>query len=155
MERMYPDSVPPFPREPLKSDFAFITTPEFGEGIISRRHFKAGETVFAFSGRINGEQSLYSLQIAPGVYIHDPYVMGKVLHNCEPNMSCDMETCTFTAERDICPGEYLTMDYESTEDILYRPFECGCPAQHCRGLIRGRLFSMPQPQMAQELRSAA
>lgn len=37
----------------------------------------------------------------------------------------------------IVPGEYLTMDYETTEEELFREFTCCCGSDKCRGLIQG------------------
>ena len=137
-KRIYPDFVPSFPNEPRSDKFKIITNPDKGEGIIALVSFRAGEIVFAFAGILLTEQTLHTLQYRPGQYVHDPLVMGKVLHSCEPNMVCNMENRTFTALRDIEAGEYITMDYESTEDVLFRPFVCGCGSQKCRGIIRGR-----------------
>ena len=94
--------------------------------------------MFKFAGTFLTHQTLFSLQVEDGLYIEDPVVMGKVLHNCEPNMICNMNDFTFIASRDIIAGEWLTMDYETTEDILWRNFECCCGTRSCRGLIKGR-----------------
>ncbi len=100
--------------------------------------FAYGDIVFRFAGSVVTRQTLFSLQIEPGKYLDDPLVMGKVLHSCEPNMRCDMKTLTFHAIRNISSGEFLTMDYESTEDELFQPFLCYCGSSQCRGLIKGR-----------------
>jgi hypothetical protein len=100
--------------------------------------FAAGDIVLRFTGEIVQSQTLYSLQIEPGRHLNDPLVMGKVLHSCEPNMCCDMATLTFFAKRTIRAGELLTMDYESTEERLFRAFDCQCGSSTCRGVIRGR-----------------
>lgn len=135
-----------FKNEPTSDRVAVVPCGDKGEGLAARRSFKKGEIVFKFWGRVLNEQSLYTLQIQPGLYIEDPIVMGKVLHSCDPNMSCDMETLTFTAARPIAPGDLLTMDYESTEDELFRPFECGCKSSKCRGKIQGRKYAaLPGP----------
>ena len=63
--------------------------------------------------------------------------MGKVLHSCDPNMRCDMQTLTFTARKDIAPNTSLTMDYDTTEEVLFRPFDCCCRSPLCRGYICG------------------
>jgi len=147
-KRLYPDFIPPFNNEPTSDKFRVITTAEKGEGVIALVPFKTGELVFAFTGALMTEQTLYTLQYRPGLYVHDPIVMGKVLHSCGPNMACDMETRTFTALRDIEPGEFITMDYDTTEDVLFRPFHCACGSEHCRGLIRGRKFLMDDQREA-------
>ena len=138
-QRYYSHICPPFAHEPTRDRVKVITTEDGkGEGLQALRSFHAGEIVFTFTGTVVSEQTLYTLQIEPGKYLSDPLVMGKVLHSCAPNMHCDMRTLTFTALRDIAPGDMRTMDYESTEDELFRPFLCGCGAANCRGWIRGR-----------------
>ena len=154
-KRLYPEFVPPFQNEPNKERFKIITNPDKGEGIIALVPFSAGNVVFAFAGVLLTEQTLHTLQYRPGQYVHDPLVMGKVLHSCEPNMVCDMETRTFTALRDIEAGEYITMDYETTEDALFRSFVCGCGSPKCRGLIRGRKFRGEQRQRSRQKQVAA
>ncbi len=137
--RYYAEISPPFAYEPTRDRVSVISTGDGkGEGLQAVSGFHQGEIVFTFTGPIVSEQTLYTLQIEPGKYVSDPLVMGKVLHSCDPNMDCDMRTLTFTARRDIAAGEMLTMDYESTEDELYRQFFCGCGAATCRGWIRGR-----------------
>jgi tyrocidine synthetase-3 len=144
--RLYPDFVPPFLNEPSAENFKIVTNAENGEGLVALVPFRAGEVVFSFTGIFLTEQTLHTLQFLPGHYVHDPFVMGKVLHSCEPNMACDMETRTFTALRDIKAGEYVTMDYETTEEVLFRPFHCGCASSRCRGLIRGHRFLSEEQQ---------
>ncbi|NQD36976.1 SET domain-containing protein-lysine N-methyltransferase [Permianibacter sp. IMCC34836] len=138
--RYYASISPPFAHEPTRDRVRVISTADGkGEGLQAMVDFSAGEVVFTFTGSVVTEQTLYTLQIEPGKYLSDPIVMGKVLHACDPNMSCDMRTLTFTARRDIKAGDMLTMDYETTEDELFRSFYCGCGASSCRGWIRGRL----------------
>lgn len=139
-KRLYPDFIPPFNNEPDSDHLRVINTSEKGEGLITLVPYKAGEVIFCFTGALLSEQTLYTLQLTSGLYIHDPIVMGKVLHCCDPNTVCDMSTRTFTALKDIEEGEFITMDYETTEDVLFRPFHCSCGARNCRGLIRGKKF---------------
>ncbi len=142
-ERFYPNFYPRFENEPTKNRFRIITTEDSGEGIISRVSFKPGEIVFRFAGVLMQDMTLHTLQLSPGNHLHDPFFMGKVLHSCDPNMICDMSTQTFTAVKEIRKGDFLTMDYETTEDELYRSFDCCCGAPNCRGHIRGRIFRFP------------
>lgn len=136
-DRFYPSTILPFKNEPSRKKLRIIMQGEKGEGVVALAPFRKNRVVFSFRGEELSYQTLFTLQIEHGRYIHDPYVMGKVLHSCEPNMRCDMRTLTFTALRDIQPGEYLTMDYETTEEVLFREFYCGCGSPLCRGLIRG------------------
>jgi hypothetical protein len=98
------------------------------------------------NGTLSTEMTLHSLQMAPGLHLDDPYLAGKVLHSCEPNSWLDVETRIYFATRDIAAGELLTMDYDETEDILFRSFECCCGSTRCRGTIGGKLFKKPVPR---------
>lgn len=135
--RFYPDDVEAFAFEPDRKRFSIISDMVKGNGVITLVPFAANDIVFRFAGVILPYQTQHSLQIKRGAYIHDPYFMGMVLHSCDPNMACDIGTFTFTALREILPGEYLTMDYETTEEELFREFSCCCGSEGCRGMIRG------------------
>ncbi|TVY10277.1 SET domain-containing protein [Paenibacillus cremeus] len=137
-ERFYPEQIQRHRNEPTKLQFAMISDPKFGEGIVSKIPFHRGELIFRFDGQLRDTQTLFTLQKKPGVYIEDPYFMGKILHCCDPNASVDMENQLFWARKDIQPGELITMDYESTEDELFRSFHCQCGAPTCRGRIAGK-----------------
>jgi len=39
--------------------------------------------------------------------------------------------------RPIAAGAWLTLDYASTEDVLFRQFACQCGELNCRGWITG------------------
>jgi hypothetical protein len=82
--------------------------------------------------------SIHTLQKKQGAYIEAPYFMRKILHRCDPNTTVDMEEQVFWASKDIRPGDLIMMDYESTEDKLYRSFHCQCGSRNCRKLILGR-----------------
>ena len=136
-KRFYPNYVEGFEYEPDRNRFRIIGDEIKGEGIITLVPFRKDEIVFRFTGEILPYQTLFTLQIRRGAYIHDPFFMGKLLHSCEPSLICDMSTFTFTATREILANEYLSMDYESTEEELFREFFCHCGSPDCRGLIRG------------------
>ncbi|AIG26780.1 non-ribosomal peptide synthetase [Brevibacillus laterosporus] len=138
--RIYPETVPYHPFEPTKDRVEVINRAEFGDGVISKTIIQPGEIVFRFDGPQLPYQTLYTLQKHSGLFVEDPYCMGKVLHSCDPNTVVDMDTQVFTAVKEIKPGDYITMDYETTEDELYRQFECGCGASKCRKIITGRFM---------------
>jgi hypothetical protein len=142
--RFYPPQVPSFPGEPTRLDFEirFVDGTQ-GEGVVSLRAFAPGQRVFLFTGEVTRVMTQYSLQLSSGLHVHDPYLMGKVLHHCEPNCHVDVAGRIFTAIRPIKPGDFVTMDYCQTEDVLFRPFECQCDAPSCRGFIGGRLAPPP------------
>jgi uncharacterized protein len=139
-QRFYENFCSPFAHEPTRDKFKIIHNDVVGDGVIALVDFNPGDIVFTFTGPILAHQTLFTLQIAPGQYIEDPLVMGKVLHSCDPNMICSMEHRTYWACKPIKANDYLFMDYESTEDQLFRHFHCCCGAVHCRGEIHGRQF---------------
>jgi hypothetical protein len=98
------------------------------------------------NGTLTTEMTLHSLQMAPGLHLDDPYLAGKVLHSCGPNSWLDVETRIYFATRDIAAGELLTMDYDETEDILFRAFDCRCGSPNCRGTVGGKLVKKAAPK---------
>lgn len=65
-------------------------------------------------------------------------------HSCDPN--CDVSVfptnylIKLTANRDIMPGEAVTIDYDATEEDLVAQggaFDCACGASNCRGRVVG------------------
>lgn len=138
--RFYPETLPEFEHEPTKERFEIIETSNSGKAVVSKTHFYPNDVVAVFTGFLLKEITLFTLQIKPGLHIHDPFFMGRILHSCSPNTSCDMENLVFTATKEIMPGDIITMDYEEVEDALYRPFECSCGSENCRGIIRGKLY---------------
>lgn len=143
--RFYPDMLPPFENEPTPERFSIVRVgDDVGQGVMTHVAFEAGELIFAFTGFFSREITQFSLQVREGLHLHDPYFMGKILHSCDPNAIVDMETRTFTALRHIEPGEYITMDYASTEDYLFKTFPCSCGAEHCRGIVTGRKQRIPE-----------
>lgn len=140
MKRFYPDHLPVVPNEARWEDFRVLDVDgKRGQGVLVLRDFSQGSVLFRMNGTLTTEMTLHSLQMAPGLHLDDPYIAGKVLHSCEPNSWLDVETRIYFATRDIVAGELLTMDYEETEDVLFRPFNCCCGAPGCRGTISGRL----------------
>lgn len=137
--RVYPDKYPYHKNEPKADNVTIVKTHNKGQALASKIFLKPDDLVFRFSGDVINHQTLYTLQKSNGVYINDEYVMGRVLHSCNPNTTVDMNTQEFICTRLISPGEPITMDYETTEDELFRAFECECGAVNCKGFISGRL----------------
>ena len=80
-------------------------------------------------------------------------------HSCEPNSldaleSTDTGDLVLTATRTIKAGEQITYDY-ALEQFQYRsPFECGCGATSCRGLISG-FNGLSKAEQAEKLNVAS
>lgn len=123
---------------PQKGDVELCDTPECGRGVRALRRYKRGEMIGHFTGMVTAELLQHSLQVEPGMNIVDPYFVGYLLHDCDPNVSLDMHQQKVYALKDIEPGSYLSMDYASTEDQLFRQFPCMCDAPNCRLWITGR-----------------
>ena len=137
--RFYPRHTRRFAGEPSRLDFAIrYAGDDCGEGLVALRGFAAGEIVFVFTGAVVHEVTQYTLQIDTNLHIHDPYVMGKVLHHCAPNCRVAVARRAFIAIRSIAAGDFVTMDYCQTEDVLFKSFACRCGAPQCRAVIRGR-----------------
>ncbi len=141
MKRFYPDHLSVVPNEPGWEDFCVLDVDgKRGQGVLVLRDYSQGSVLFRMNGTLKTEMTLHSLQMAPGLHLDDPYFAGKVLHSCEPNSWLDVETRIYFATRDIEAGELLTMDYDETEDVLFRAFNCCCGSTQCRGTIGGRLM---------------
>jgi SET domain-containing protein len=140
MKRFYPEDLPTFRYEPTQDDFEIRSINDhIGQGVISKKSFRKGTLVCAFTGFLSETITQYTLQINKRLHIHDPYFMGKILHSCDPNTVCDVKKRIFIALRDIYPGEPITIDYAHTEVILYKPFYCTCGAKNCRGYVTGSM----------------
>lgn len=116
-----------------------------GLGVYARRSFQRGQLICRISGSITHEVMQHSLQISPGMHLYDPFFTGYLLHACDPNCLLDMQRFELWALKDIAPGEAMTMDYASTEDVLFKQFRCLCGSANCRGWITGRREAPQRP----------
>jgi hypothetical protein len=66
-------------------------------------------------------------------------------HSCDANLGVRGEI-TFVAMRDISAGEELTHDWAMTDDNEDDPVQCHCGAAHCRGILTGKDWQMPEVQ---------
>lgn len=138
--RIYPAHLPVVDFEPQAEDFrVFDVDSERGQGLVVLRPYRAGEPLFRMNGVLRDYVTQFTLQMAPGEHLDDPWVAGKVLHSCDPNARLDPATRLYIAVKDLEPGELVTMDYDETEDYLFRAFACCCGADNCRGYVAGRL----------------
>jgi uncharacterized protein len=129
----------PFPDEPTTDEVAVtFVSDAIGEAVVASRRFAPGELIARFTGRERPEVALHSLQIAPARHLDDPHFVGKLAHSCDPNGVVDVAARALRARRVIRPGDLVTIDYEHTEDRLFRSFACACGAAACRHRITGR-----------------
>jgi hypothetical protein len=141
--RIYPSELPLVSLEPQAEDFRVMEVDsQCGQGVRALRDFHSGDTLFRMNGTLTNELTLHTLQLGPDLHMDDPYFAGKVLHSCNPNSRLDVETRLFIATRAIAAGDLLTMDYDLTEDVLFRAFPCCCGEANCRGQIAGRQLAL-------------
>jgi len=124
---------------PKEEDFK-VCRKEYGKGVgvYVKKPFKRGELVARITGNIIPHMGQHTLQITPTTHLLDQYFTGFLLHSCSPNIYLDMLEFEIWALRDIDAGQSMTMDYASTEDVLYKQFPCLCQTHNCRHWITGR-----------------
>lgn len=136
---LYPLRFQTSPINPQVQDFEIVyKNNDSGSGVISRRSFVPGDLLAVMSGEVVPEIRQHTLQISADQHLYDPWFSGYFLHSCDPNVSLNMQTLKVTALREIAVGDYITMDYAETEDVLFKQFPCSCGAENCRGWVTGR-----------------
>lgn len=118
-----------------------------GAGVFVKTPYKRGELVALFTGHIVPCVMQHTLQISSTAHLHDTYFSGLLLHSCNPNIFVDMQKFEIWAIQDIKAGEALAMDYASTEDVLFKQFQCFCKSPNCRKWITGRKEKINQVGM--------
>ena len=136
--RFYQGYCEPFAHEPTRDKFKIVETGEQDEGVVSLSRFEPGDVVFAFCGDIVDTPSMHTMQVGTGRHLLDTRFLWKVLHSCEPNMRCDVAKSCFYACKRIEPGQFISFDYETTEDLITSRFTCKCGAPACRSNIVGK-----------------
>ncbi len=138
---LYPDEYGLNPEDgyPKEEDFTVCRREDGkGIGVYTKKPFKRGEMVARITGNIVPHLGQHTLQITPTTHLYDQYFTGYLLHSCSPNIFLDMKEFEIWALRDIDKGQSLTMDYASTEDVLFAQFPCLCETPNCRYWITGR-----------------
>ena len=135
----YPEIIPPEEGHPTTANFEVVNTgEERGKGLRARVAFRRGERVARLSGVVVNCSSLDTIQISPTLHMHDRWFCRLLLHSCEPNVVIDTATMDAWAAKDIQAGDYLSIDYAATEDVLGGQFACHCGSPRCRGWMTGR-----------------
>lgn len=109
----------------------------YGMGIRTRVAFDRRRCIARVSGHALSERRLHTLQVSSRIHLYDPWFAGLLSHSCNPNVFLDITYLELWSVQDIAAGTLLTMDYASTEDILFRQFACQCGELNCRGWITG------------------
>jgi len=135
----YPEIIPPEDGHPTTANFEVVNTgEERGRGLRARVGFRRGERVARLSGVVVHRSTLDTIQISPTLHLHDRWFCRFLLHSCDPNLAVDVGAMEVRATRDIAAGEYLTIDYAASEDVIANQFACHCGAGVCRGWMMGR-----------------
>lgn len=126
-------------------------SPIHGKGLFAKQAFGIGEVVAVKGGHILPkkvwtilEQQLgpAEIQVAEGLFIaptRQEQRDGCMLftnHSCDPNIAIQGQI-VFIAMRDLEPGEELTHDWATTDDLDY-VMECKCGSPDCRRTVTGK-----------------
>lgn len=127
----------------------------FGLGVIAIADIGAGEEIADWAGGKvyhakrasdlpNDAPDLirnHAIQFAQDKYIDTVGIGRRLNHSCEPN--CGFRgKFLLVAMRNIKKGEWLTFDYEMSEDSDWR-MECKCGSRYCRKVV-GAFANMPK-----------
>ncbi|PRA26407.1 SET domain-containing protein-lysine N-methyltransferase [Pseudomonas poae] len=129
-----------YPFKSLTVEQGYPSTQQFQverNSIKARVHFDSRVRIARISGWAVGERRLHTVQLSPRIHLYDSWFCGLLQHSCDPNVFVDTTYLEIWSLRPILPGEPLTMDYATTEDMLFRQFPCECHALSCRRWITG------------------
>lgn len=137
-DSFYPGIIPAEVGHPTSAKFLVVETGDArGRGLVGKEAFRKHEYVAKLSGVIVNHTTLDTIQITPTLYFSDPWFCRFLLHSCDPNLVINLEHLDVRALKDISSGEYLTIDYTTTEDTVTFQFACNCGASNCRGWVMG------------------
>lgn len=126
-------------------------SPIHGTGLFAKQAISTGEIVAVKGGHVLSraqwaalEPALGSaeIQIAEDLFIapvrsdHRDGSMLYTNHSCDPNLAIQGQI-VLVAMRDIAPGEELTIDWATTDDLDYA-MDCHCGRPQCRGTVTGK-----------------
>ena len=138
-ELFYPAVIPREEGHPTFAQFRIVGTgDERGKGLRGNVGFRQGQCVARISGVLVRCSGINTIQMSPQLHVYDPWFCRFLLHSCDPNLVVDVGAMAVRATRDIASGEYLTIDYAATEDVIANQFACHCGAAGCRGWMMGR-----------------
>jgi uncharacterized protein len=134
-------------------------SPIHGRGLFARNAIAEGEIVAVKGGHVLTrrqwkalEPSLGSaeIQIAEDLFIapvSQDERHGSMLyinHSCDPSVAIQGQI-VLVAMRDVRPGEELTIDWATTDD-LDEEMPCRCGSPRCRGIVTGKDWMKPELQ---------
>jgi len=122
-----------------------------GKGLFAKAAIPKGEVVAVKGGHILNQREWTELEKELGsaeIQISEALFIAPVCkkqregsmlytnHSCDPNIAIQGQI-VFVAMRDIAPGEELTHDWATTDDLDYE-MTCNCGSPNCRGTITGK-----------------
>lgn len=134
-------------------------SPIHGKGLFTKQVIAAGEIVAVKGGHILTQQEWATLEpqfgsaeiqisaelfIAPTKKDQREGSMLYTNHSCDPNIAIQGQI-VFVAMRNIVPGEELTHDWATTDDLDY-VIECNCGSPNCRRTVTGKDWMKPELQ---------
>jgi len=134
-------------------------SPIHGRGLFAIEPISAGEIVAVKGGYVLTAEQWATLEpamgaaeiqiaedlfIAPVARAHRDGAMLFTNHSCDPNVAIQGQI-VLVAMRPIEPGEELTHDWATTDDLDYE-LVCQCGSPNCRGTITGRDWMKPELQ---------
>ena len=159
---------------PLLDGLRVVASKIHGYGVVTTRHFLAGETICFGDGVLYDEDDDFDDTYALVLPKDDPTPGAQLFwdlvdqtrwfnHSCEPNTEVQSTwdaahqtvRAWWVALRDITPGEEITYDYGFVADVAE---PCACGSTCCRGLIvdpdPAEVAKLP-PHLRSLLRTAA
>jgi SET domain-containing protein len=122
-----------------------------GKGLFAKAAITKGEIVAVKGGYIINKQEWTAIEnelLSAEIQVSEDLFIAPVRkkqrecsmlytnHSCDPNVAIQGQL-VFVAMMDIAPGEELTHDWATTDDLDYE-MECRCGGPNCRGTITGR-----------------
>jgi hypothetical protein len=128
-----------------------------GYGVFARESIHSGELLTVWGGMVVTEEGLnlipeekatHGIQVEEKVYLiplgeNDPADMFN--HSCHPNAGLSGQI-TLVAMRDIERDGEVCFDYAMSDSSDYDEFECHCGTDHCRKMITGNDWKLPELQ---------
>ena len=120
-----------------------------GRGVFAKQRIKKGDAIAEFDGKIYGWHSKFwnnhlenhCIQFEERKWRDSKGFAKLVNHSCNPNCGIK-DLFKIVAIKTIEAGQELTLDYEMTEDCLWR-MKCNCGSKNCRKTI-GSFKNMPE-----------
>ncbi|QHF42904.1 SET domain-containing protein-lysine N-methyltransferase [Pseudomonas sp. S35] len=123
---------------PSCDHFKVMQTANGTQGRVRARvAFESRIRIAKISGYAVGERRPCTLQLSPRIHLYDCWFCGLLPHSCNPNVFFDTTYLELWSVQPIAAGAWLTLDYASTEEALFRQFACHCGELNCRGWITG------------------